>query len=545
MKLIIETDVMATMRDGVKLAADIYRPDDNKRYPVLLSRLPYNKTYSFDFMRPHVLASQGYIVILQDVRGRYASEGVFEGPYIAEQTDGYDTVEWAATLPYSDGKVGMLGLSYFGYTQMLAAMTQPPHLTAIAPTMSQNSFTEVSQDHNGATELSMWQTWSLESIAANLLERTYTDPKELATKRLILQNNITNIPYTYDSYPYEQWQPITSLFPDFYLFDMYRKPLTDPFWDKITVKNQYEKVKTPGLHIAGWYDCFLKGTLENFKNGQQKGLGDQLIIGPWVHGDFSARSGELYYGEQARAELYRWHLEWFNHLLKGLPLIDSTPVRYFTMGTNEWHSATTWPPANTKEKRYYLNRRELVLERSASESSLSYEHDPKSPVRTRGGVTFMHGLEVEGPKEQLPITSLKDTLSFETEALKEPLNVTGNVRVLLEVSTDATSVDFTAKLSDVYPDGTAYNLTDDIVRIKHVNKNERFTIEIELWGTSNVFLEGHRLRLDIASSNFPRFDVNPGTGGSFFDSTETVVSKQTVYVGGNNISQVILPIVTF
>lgn len=545
MKLTIETDVMATMRDGIKLAADIYRPADEGTYPVLLSRLPYNKTYAFDFLRPQVLASHGYVVIIQDVRGRYHSEGVFEGPYIAEQADGYDTVEWAAKLPYSNGKVGMLGLSYFGYTQMLAALTQPPHLVAMAPTMSQNSFIDVSQDHNGATELSMWQVWSLESIAANLLERTVKDKSELARKYALLQANITNGASNYDKYPYEKWPPIYDLLPDFYLRQMYKTPLTDPFWDKISVNTQYEKVKTPGLHIAGWYDCFLKGTLENFQNGQDKQLGDKLIIGPWVHGDFSPRSGERYFGEQARGNIYGWHLDWFNHQLKDEPLALEDNVRYFTMGTNEWHTASEWPLTNTTPVTYYFNGSQLRLKPSDDVAELSYEHDPKRPVSTRGGVTFMHEHPVEGAKQQLPAHEHPSILTFETEPLTEPFNVTGSVRVILAVTTDAMSVDFTGKLSDVLPDGRAYNLTDDIMRIHQVSQNEQFTVEIELWPTSNVFLTGHRIRIDIASSNFPRFDVNPGTGSSFFNTTECRESTQRIITGGESNSRVIFPNITF
>lgn len=558
-RIVLERNVAMKTRDGVTLMADIYRPEEGK-YPVLLTRLPYSKEYGLNFMRAEILAEAGYVVIVQDVRGRYSSAGKFV-PYVAEANDGFDTIQWAANLPYASGVVGMFGLSYYGYTQMLAAISGAPELKAIAPVMAQNSMTDVFNDHNGALELGMWETWNLESMLPNLIVREGEISKHKERLQGIL-NDLDNINSWYDFKPYVEWPPIVKTGAMSYFSDLMKLPSEDAHWEKLTVRDNYEKVNVPGLHIAGWYDCFLDKTIANFENGHKRGLGDRLIIGPWTHANFTQYIGERDFSSAANKfsgpNMHKIHLEWFDHHLKGADMTEQEAVLYFAMGANEWRSAINWPLPNTRYTPFYFESEGSANTRNG-DGRLStrlpegdgkpdfYTYNPENPIPSNGGGTLHKGLQVDGPKNQAALELREDILCYTSLPLEEEMEVTGPVSVELYAKTDAVNTDFTAKLVDVAPDGTAFNLADGIIRASSVYENgvaqNILKYTIDLWAVSNVFLKGHMIRVEISSSNFPRFDPNPNTGGSFIDTTASVPAHQTILHDAAHPSCIILPII--
>ncbi len=560
-QILIERNVLAEMRDGIRLAADIYRPNDEGRYPVLLTRLPYSKKYGLHFLRPDILAEHGYVVIVQDVRGRFESEGEFV-PYIAEVEDGYDTIKWAAELPYTDGQVGMFGLSYYGYTQMLAAVSGSKQLKVIAPVMAQNSMTDVFNDHDGALELGMWATWNLESILPDMLVRKYGNTDQLETRMADLLQDLDGIEESYSRKPYGEYQPIIRTGAMDYYERLLELQVGDEHWQKIDVKSVYQKVNVPGLHIAGWYDCFLDKTIANFQNGHERGLGDRLIIGPWTHANFVSYIGDRNFGVAAsqfgEASMHSLHLDWFDHWLKGAPEKITSPIQYFTMGINQWKTAKNWPLENTYFTPLYFhsngqantkNGDGVASFQQPNEKSPvdQFIYDPEDPVPSHGGGTLHKGLHADGPQDQQQLEEREDILCYTTEPLKKELEVTGPIQVELYAQTDAANTDFTAKLVDIAPDGTAYNLADGIIRAAKQQqtplKNKVYKYTIDLWATSNMFLKGHRIRVEISSSNYPRFDPNPNTGGSFINTTVSQKAHQQIYHDMAHPSHIILPII--
>lgn len=559
-KIVIETDVKIKMRDGVKLSADIYRPAAEGKYPVLLTRLPYGKTYGLHFLRPQAFAENGYVVVVQDVRGRYGSEGEFV-PYIAEVDDGYDTIEWLAVQDFSNGNVGMFGLSYYGFTQVLAAISGAPHLKTIAPIMAQNSMKDVFNDHDGALELGMWETWNLESILPDMMVRKYAGTPEYADKMNELVKDLSNIEKWYDYKPYLDWPPMKKADAMPYYTELLQLERDHKHWETIDASKNYEKIKVPGMHVAGWYDCFLDKTIANFQNGHRKGLGDRLIIGPWTHGNFVQMIGQRDFGMAANkwgeASRHDFHLEWFDYWLKGIePKTAAAPIEYFVMGSNEWKEAKNWPLENTHFTPLYFHSEGEANSKSGNGTASfakpkaevpdSYTYDPENPVPSCGGGTLHKEQQPDGPHDQSVLEDREDILCYTTAPLREALEVTGPVQVQLWAKTDAVSTDFTAKLVDVAPDGTAYNLADGIIRStkQHTNvQGELLLYTIDLWSTSNKFLVGHQIRVEISSSNFPRFDPNPNTGKTFIDTVESVPAQQQIYHDADHPSHILLPII--
>lgn len=328
---------------------------------------------------------------------------------------------------------------------------------------------------------------------------------------------------------------------------------THNHWQKIDAKSNYDKINVPGLHVAGWYDCFLDKTIANFQNGHHRGLGDKLIIGPWTHANFAQVIGDRDFGMAAtkwgEANMHARHIEWFNHWLKKAPLPASSPVNYFVMGLNDWKTAENWPPQNANMTPLYFKNEKVSAEftppTTSSEAKFSY--DPENPVPSNGGGTLHKALHADGPRDQQQIELREDVLCYSTEALKEAIEVTGSIQVKLWAKSDAPNTDFTAKLVDVFPDGTAFNLADGIIRAaKQHGDNVQNNINeytIDLWATSNLFQKGHQIRVEISSSNFPRFDPNPNTGDNFINSTESQIANQTIYHSPEFPSHILLPIV--
>lgn len=561
-QLILEKNVPCKLRDGTILYSDIYRPEKAGAFPVLLTRLPYSKDdpfYSHRYLDTNRLVRQGYVIIIQDVRGRYESEGEF-WPFETEAEDGYDTVEWAAKLPYSSGDVGMFGLSYYGFTQLLAARERPPHLKAIFPAMTLNDLRENMLYQNGILKPASIKTWTLESIVPDQLKRKYKDEKIYKSKFTQWLTAMEHLETTYHDTPLHKWEELEDLGVAEFFYDWLNRSSCNEQWKNTSIKNEFEKLNVPAYHLAGWYDNFLQSTIENFvAMNKRSGKWQKMMIGPWTHGDFGQVAGERDFGLQAsesllegKENLTELHLRWFDYFLKGKQtgIKEEAPIKLFVMGINKWRDEYEWPLARTTYTPYYLhsygkaNSRfgdgVLSTERPADELADTFIHDPLNPVPTKGGQTLFHGVHTSGPKDQRVIEEREDVLVYTTAVFDEALEVTGPVKVILYAASDAKDTTFTAKLVDVQPDGTAYNLTEGIVRATYGN-NEVKELEIDLWATSNVFLPGHRLRLEIASSSFPRFDSRASS--KLNDSSEEEPITQTIYHTSTFPSYIDLPLI--
>ncbi|WP_411954886.1 CocE/NonD family hydrolase [Alkalibacillus sp. S2W] len=554
-QIIIERDIPCELRDGTTLYANVYRPNQDGEWPALLTRLPYNKNlpnFSHRYIDPIKIALAGYVVIIQDVRGRFSSEGEFH-PFQQEFYDGYDSIEWAASLPYSNGHVGMFGLSYYGFTQLFAAMTNPPSLKAIFPAFTGHDIANGFSYRDGAVELGKLQTWLLDSVASDYLKRKQSNTEYEKTEELLL-NDLEQI-FQWHSYtPYEAWPPAKK-HPA--LYDLYVRYMNNNLMkneDQFSIEN----VNIPGLHLAGWYDCFLNQTIDNYAKMHPQNDNQKLIIGPWGHGVFSPFFGERYFGLKAsddqvngQYDLTSLHIEWFNYWLKGISndLVDrEAPIQLFVMGDNQWRSEYEWPLNRTNYKPLYVTNDGLDFQHPNETFSYStYDYAPEDPVPTKGGPTLlMHNVNT-GPLDQQNIESRDDVLVFTSETLTKPLEITGPVKAYIHASSDAVDTDFTVKLTDVLPNGRSINVTEGIVRATHQHpdfKANHITLfEIDLWATSQVFLQGHAIRIQISSSNFPVYDVNPNTGATLKDTTKTQIAKQTIYHDDKHPSHILLPII--
>ncbi|HEY8188865.1 MAG TPA: CocE/NonD family hydrolase [Pyrinomonadaceae bacterium] len=556
-RVIIENGVHIKMRDGVSLVADVFRPASDSKFPVLLERTPYDR--KGDAAMAQELAAHGYVVVLQDTRGRYDSGGEFY-PFRDESQDGYDTVEWAAALKAADGQVGMLGGSYVGATQMLAAMARPPHLVAIFPYVTASEYYDGWTYQSGV--LMQWFTSSWTSLLAvdTLRRRANEDlrPKEWVTKLPV------------DSYPILTVPPASGMAP--YFRDWIEHERSDSYWQRWRVSDHYRNMNVKGLHAAGWHDLFLKGSIKNYTGLHTEAVapevraGQRLLIGPWGHTPTSpeGKVGDVVFGKAAVFDVTATALKWFDYALKGTQneYANATPVRIFIMGDNIWRDEHEFPLARTRYTKYYLRASkgangpsgngELGLTPPGAEQPEQFDYDPMNPVPTIGG-RLCCGLALPpGPYDQRPNESRRDVLIFSTPALERDLEVTGFVSVDLYASTSVRDTDFTALLADVDATGYARFLTDGVVRARYRNSTEQpemilpgqvYKYTIDLWATSNAFKAGHRVRLYISSSNFPRFNRNLNTGEPLFGASRSLVARQTVYHDAKYSSVLTLPVI--
>ncbi len=556
-QVVIESGVRIKMRDGVSLVADIYRPKSAGKFPVLLERTPYDRKGESSMASE--LSSHGYVVVLQDTRGRYESGGDFY-PFRDESQDGFDTVEWAAKLDYSDGKVGMFGGSYVGATQMLAAMARPPHLVAIFP------YVTASEDFDGGTYqsgvLMQWFTSSWTSLL------TIDTLRRRAEQSLRPKEWVATLPV--ENYPILSLPTPASLAP--YFRDWMEHERSDAYWQRWRISDHYREMRVVGLHAAGWHDLFLKGSIKNYTGLHAEAsdpdvrAGQRLLIGPWAHAPTSAEGkvGDVVFGKNAVLDMTGTALKWFDYTLKGLQndYATAAPVRIFIMGENVWRDEREFPLARTRYTKYYLHSArgangptsdgELSLTAPGSERPDQFEYDPKNPVPTIGG-RLCCGIAVPpGPFDQRPNESRADVLIFSTPPQERDLEVTGFLTLDVYASTSAVDTDFTALLADVDESGYARFLTDGVVRARYRDGTERaeeivpgqvYKYTIDLWATSNVFKKGHRLRLYISSSNFPRFNRNPNTGEPMLGASRMVNARQTIYHDDKYSSSVTLPVI--
>jgi putative CocE/NonD family hydrolase len=579
-QMISEFDVPVEMSDGVVLRANIYRPKQEGKWPVLLHRHPYNKDNSpvsfglYDISRA---VRQGYVVIVQDTRGRFASEGDWELFSTSQQeaSDTVETIRWASTLPFSNGKVGSFGESYSAFVQWAGMLQHPHELKAAAPSFSWSDPFDGFIYRGGALELGFLSYWQL-GMYLDTLSRIYADEQERAIALAQLISDIDQLKTEIKALPLNNFAPFARNKVAPAILQHFERGMAQDDVDALSLKGKYDKFTVPTLNMAGWYDIFLQGTIENFlhmrnKGGSPEARQSKLVIGPWVHLDHSHQAGEVNFGlaaDSAVVDLVGLQLRWFDHFLKGKDtgILNEAPVKLFVMGENVWRDEYEWPLARTIYTPYYLHSQghantllgDGVLSTIApdQEAADHYTYDPLNPVITKGGAIMMLPDFPSGAMDQREIESRDDVLVYTTPVLEEDIEVTGPVKVKLWASSSALDTDFVARLVDVHPNGYAQNLTDGIIRARYRNvaKGEApslieprkvYLYEIDLWATSNLFKKGHRIRLDITSSNFPRWNRNPNTGRNLGEdqAADVVIARQTIYHDAEHPSSVILPII--
>jgi putative CocE/NonD family hydrolase len=517
----------------------------------------------------------GFALVYQDTRGRYQSDGTFY-PFIHEGQDGYDTVEWVASQPWCSGAVGMTGASYFGATQWLSAIQRPPHLKAICPVVTSSEYYQGWTYQGGAFQLGFILIWTLTGLAPDTAKRLEQDENAGSKEMTRLLEEGDRIWEHYRHIPLKNHPVLRHTNAARYYDDWLAHYENDEYWQALAINRRYNRITVPAFNIGGWYDLFLNGTLENFtrmrkEGGSEQGReGQQLLVGPWAHGNFSGSYPETNFGFRGSwdgAEVVDRQLDFFRCYLMdaGAESQDQTPVRLYVMGTNRWRDEHEWPLKRAQDVPWYLHSEgqaaglggTLSTTPPSIEEADVYLYDPRNPVPTRGGATFLPGFRqsvCSGPLDQRPVERRPDVLTYTSEILKEPLEVTGPLKVKLWAVTQGLDTDFVARLCDVFPDGTARILADGILRAafrngfevyQPVKPGEDVEYTIDLVATSNVFLPGHRIRLDITSSCWPRFDANSNSGHrtGLAGRADLRSVLQTILHDTNHPSHILLPVI--
>ena len=570
----VETNIAVPMRDGTILYANIYRPEGAGPFPVILQRTPYDKTMGARMLDPLRATASGYAVMIQDTRGRYASEGEFYA-FKDDINDGYDTVEWAAAQPWSSGKVGMYGGSYVGATQWQAAKSCPPHLAAIVPRVTASNYHDGWTYQGGAFELGFNVSWTLSSLTLANLQAISSRREVSQSQREKLLHALDAMEDPFKFLPLKDLPHLKDGLAD-YFYDWLAHPDYDDYWKHLSIEENHSKINVPAFNIGGWYDIFLGGTIGNFVGMREKGAADdarrgqKLLIGPWQHGSSRGPgiAGDHYFGlgsDQLAIDLDGAHLRWFDYWLKGINngIMDEPPVKIFVMGDDVWREENEWPLARTQYVNHYLHSEgkanslngngALSTQPPTEESPDVFLYNPMDPVPTRGGPLCCNAyFTAGGAYDQREIEARQDVLVYTTPPLERDTEVTGPILVTLWAATSERDTDFTAKLVDVCEDGCARNLTDGIIRARYrdsasapslVEPGKAYCYSIDLWATSNVFKAGHRIRVEISSSNFPRFDRNTNTGNRIAEDTECKAAIQTILHDSEHPSHITLPIV--
>jgi putative CocE/NonD family hydrolase len=605
---VVKSDVMVRMRDGVRLATDVYLPaDDGARYPVILERTPYGKTTPSRSERTPTIATplgraavaeffvrQGYAFVYQDCRGRYKSEGEFV-KYLSDGNDGFDCCKWITEQPWSNGRIGTMGLSYAAHTQGALGSAGAPGVVAMF--LDSGGFSNAYQGgirQGGAFELKQ-ATWAFNNAVES--PEIQKDPAKLAAMRAI------DVRAWFKRFPWKRGDSPVTLAPEYeeYLFEQWEKGNFDSYWKQLGIYAEgfYDQfVDAAMMHMSSWYDPYPRTATENYLGLSKKKRGPvRLILGPWTHGDRQLTyAGDVDFGPAATIDgnvapdFLTLRLRWFDRWVKGVRNgVDTEPVvRIFVMGGGsgrknaagrldhggKWRAERDWPIPDTKWTRFHLHRDGKLAEAVPSEANASreYRYDPKDPVPTIGGtVTSGQPVMVGGAFDQReaarffgstepfrPLAERPDVLVFQTEPLAEAVEVTGPVTATLWISSDCPDTDFTIKLIDVYPpsadypEGFAMNITDGILRARYRDSWERpsmmtpgtvYKLTVSAFPSSNLFARGHRIRLDVSSSNFPHFDANPNTGEPEGRATASRIATNRVFVDRDRPSHVVLPII--
>ena len=568
----VDRDVPAEMRDGVILRGDVYRPADNEKHPAIVVRTPYNKAMArnSDYLTALDGALAGYAVIVQDIRGRFTSDGDFS-PAQAETLDGYDTIEWAAAEPWCDGNVGMMGGSYLGRNQWHAAVEAPPHLKAIAPaicTAGPLSDTRLT----GPIDFEQSISWFASAMAIDMLDRQERQGKDVTKAREMVMRALFNPEEAYNHLPVKD-------IPHFQ-FEGLSAALLTRMSDEVSsyIKSEeelswaYDRVTVPCFHSGGWYDIFVNSLFKNFNGMREKGAtgtareGQYLICGPWVHGSsLTPFAGGRHFGPVAggaAAFMKERHLMFFDKYLRGIESERPMPaVRYFVMGLNRWKRSEAWPLPETDWQRFFLHSKggansatgdgSLDREQQGTEPHDVFTYDPRFPVPTVGGNLLPSGSLVPGPFDQTSVERRSDVLCYTTDELKQDIEISGPLSLHLCAASSAGDTDFTVKLVDVFPNGAAYNVAEGCVRARYrksilqpepIDPGKAYEYDIALSATSNMFKKGHRIRIDISSSNFPRIDRNMNTGNPFGVDKEGTPAVQTIFHQVGSLSYIDMPV---
>lgn len=562
--IVIEHNVAMKTRDGVTLYSDIYRPAGVGNFPVLLQRTPYNKDNAADFGR--MAAMHGFMVVVQDVRGRYTSDGEWY-PFKHETDDGYDTVEWAAALPHANGKVGMFGGSYVGATQMLTAIGHPPHLAGICPVVTASNYHENWTYQGGAFEQWFNESWT-SGLAQDTLDREIRKGTDAMIGGMILP--LKQYPLFNVNIEPGSASATAELAP--YFLDWLAHPLYDDYWKQWSIEEHYSDIQVPALVVSAWYDIFQGGSIRNYLGmkahaaNQAARDGMRLLIAIGGHSGSGRKIGEVDFGPAAEEfNENQITLEWYEYLFqnKQNELATEKPVKIFVMGANKWRYEDSWPLKRAKETFYFLNS-EGKANSATGDGALStdgaqngaadkYVYDPAKPVPTVGGPLCCDSAHLApGPQNQAEVEKRQDVLVYSSLPLELDMEVTGPVTLNLYAKSSAVDTDFTATLVDVWPNGFAQNLTEGILRARFRNSTSTaklivpgkiYEYKIDLWSTSNVFLKGHRIRLEVSSSNSPRFDRNLNTGKDGSTNSSFVKTTNFIYHDKEHPSALVLPVV--
>ncbi|WP_217212480.1 CocE/NonD family hydrolase [Streptomyces sp. AC550_RSS872] len=572
--VLVEHDAEAKMTDGTVLRATVYRPArDGEVFPVLLTRTPYGRDLAVNsaYFNPLTVAAAGYIVVMQDCRGRFGSDGVFD-PSVHEASDGADTVAWAAGLPGSDGRVGMWGRSYFAETQWRAAASAPAPLKALALGVSAGgSADDGGLYRGGAHEFGSRFTWGHTAITPHALAREFADAPDrrhaaLRDWQALDQEVVAGD--VFDTLPIGALAPRLGTFMNTHILGSAGEgpgsPLSE-LWNSASA----HPVDAATLHIGGWFDIFAPATLAQYRmqlaHSRTRSLPPpRLVIGPWSHSDFSGDFPDLSLGIAASSgvmgghgDLTAMHVAWFDTVLKGddTALRRIPPVLLYFLGENRWRGFEELP-APTAHRTWYLADGGRLLDHPGGDSRAAYDYDPLDPVPTVGGATMIHGVR-SGPADQRRVEARDDVLTFTSEPLTAPLTLFGEVRATFHASSSAPDTDFVIRLCKVSPDGVSIGLNDGIVRASWrdsyaagthrpghrstpLEPGRVYEFTVSLWSTACTLAPGERLRVQVTSSCHPRWDRNLNTGLSAYDSAETVVAHQMIHMGEEHPSRLVI-----
>jgi putative CocE/NonD family hydrolase len=546
-KLKIDFNQRVKMRDGVELDADVYRPDAPGQFPVIIARTPYNKsTVTGNHLEMgRYFAERGYVYVAQDVRGRGDSDGVFI-PYRNDGIDGYDSIEWCAKQPWSSGKVGTIGQSYLGYDQWLAALQQPPHLAAmIVMTSPPDPIVESPTGLPSPTYMSWYNL---------LLGHTLHNDAALDWNAVYRHLPLDTMDSTY-GYHSVYWQ------------EAINHPGINSWWEPLIYQNKYDRVHVPILNVSGWYDDEQAGALMNYIGMTEKGPVDQrknqkLLVGPWPHAINSTHKlGDVEFGPTGQIDLFGYELRWFDYWLKNsnTGIMDEPPVRIFLMGKNEWRDEANWPIPGTRMIKYYLSSKgranslygdgSLTLQPAEKSSSDRYSYDPADPVPFITGVTFA---QLGGPDDYRPVELRNDVLVYTSEPFEKAQLVCGPIQAHLFAGSSATDTDFTVKFLDVRPNGFAQRMSDGMIRARFRDGGDKMSLiepgkiyayDVDVWNTCQEFPAGDRMRIEVASSAFPKYDRNQNTGEPLGRTANIKIADQTIYHDAEHQSYVTIPFV--
>jgi len=567
--VVAEHNAAIPMRDGTLLRADVFRPADHAPFPVLLVRTPYGE--------PMVRAAPvlpaieaGLAVVLQHCRGTGTSDGDLTVPFEAEGNDGVDTIEWCARQDWCDGRVGMYGPSYLGMVQFAAAVQAPEALRCLLPIVTPADYYGGLAYRQGAFQLGQMLGWYTMKSAQTLGYRAAAG-EDISADMPALMLHAANLAAEYRHLPLREMPAVAAILPGWRRWLDHEQ--LDEYWHDLSYADRRAAITTPALHVGGWFDLFLGGTLDNYVTLRRTAATEHarrnqaLIVGPWTHIDQTGVAGELHFGAAAAAQaigLESQQLRFLRAMVagNGPERAGLPPVRIFVMGDNVWRDEDDWPLPRTVWTRWYLHAGGSLsaAEPQAGAAASHYRYDPADPVPTVGGPVLIPGGPdggvswMGGARDQRVIGERPDVLSFTSDVLAADLEVTGPLSVTLHASTSAADTDFTAKLVDVWPDGRAMGVADGIVRARYrdgsgrpdpIRPGEVYAFVIDLIATSQVFKAGHRLRVDVSSSNFPCFDRNPGSGAPAAICTERdfVVAEQTIWHDSERLSFITLPVI--